>query len=637
MAEIVIIGAGPRGVGVLERIAANAPAFSSEFDLRIHLVDPHPAGAGRIWRRDQSRLLKLNSMAADVTMFTDDSSIIDGPVAPGPSLVEWAARVRSGRIAVDCDELVRAEIEQLDAASFPTRRLQSFYLDWFYRRAVDSLPTHASVAVHVATAVSVTGEADERQLVTLDTGATIVADAVLYALGHTGARPEPEHELLQRYADRNDLVYVPPGYTADVDFGAIRPGEPVIVRGMGLVAVDLTVLLTEGRGGRFVPRAGGGLDYLPSGDEPRLLLGSRRGVPYHSKIGSTLRVPRVEPRFFTAGIAAALETSVEKLSFRDDVWPLIAKEMLWGYYHELFVGHPERVDATWPEFAGRFAPLAFDSGALRSLVAETVPDPLDRLDLREFDRPLAGANFASEKDLQDAVRAAIERDLLLRTSPEHSATLALFYSLLFALFDLGTIIESPKWTARSRIHDLAGWWPNLFSYIASGPPAHRLDELLALSRAGIVTFIGPELRVETCATGEWRASSPHAPGVYGARVLVEARLPAATVARSDNAALRDLVAATVGDEEHIADDELSGTTGRLRVEQGTARVLSPLGEPHERRFAVGAFTNAPFVGAFARPGTNAVSFRENDRVARALLAASGLPTRTQAELVGLTA
>ena len=619
MADIVIIGAGPRGVGVLERLAANAAELASGVPFTVHLVDPHPVGAGRIWRADQSPLLKLNSMAADVTMFTDATSTIDGPVLPGPSLIEWAERVRTCRIAVACDDAVRAEIQSLEPSSFPTRRLQSVYLDWFYRRAVDSLPATATVVVHVASAVAVSGERDAAQRVTLDTGAMIDADVVLYALGHTGSLPEPEHELLARFARRNSLTYIPPGYTADVDLAGLRPGEPVIVRGMGLAAVDLVVLLTEGRGGRFLPGPRGGLRYLPSGEEPRLLLGSRRGVPYHSKIGSSLRATRVEPRYFTAAIAAGLEASSDRLSFRDDVWPLIAKEMLWGYYHELFVGHPERVSTTWAEFAARFDPLGAHSRELEQLVSATVIDPIDRLDLAEFDAPLRGARYASSADLQGAVRGYIERDLLQRSAPEHSATLALFYSLLYSLFDLGTIIDSPKWSARSRIHDLAVWWPNLFSFIASGPPAHRLDELLALSRAGVVTFVGPDLRVETTPGGEFLASSPNVPGGFVARALVDARLPAATIGRTDNAALRDLVAEGHGVEELLADDDLAGSTGRLRVDAASSLVIGADGSTHPRRLAVGAYTTAPFVGAFARPGTNAVSFRENDRVARALL------------------
>ena len=95
---LAILGAGPRGVGILERIAENLPEFGGG-PIDIHLVDPHPPGGGRIWRDAQSGLLKLNSMAEDVTMYTDESSTIEGPVTPGPSLIEWAEGVRTGAIA----------------------------------------------------------------------------------------------------------------------------------------------------------------------------------------------------------------------------------------------------------------------------------------------------------------------------------------------------------------------------------------------------------------------------------------------------------------------------------------------------------------------------------------------------------
>ena len=37
-------------------------------------------------------------MARDVTVFTDDTCTIDGPVRPGPSLIEWAELVRTGAL-----------------------------------------------------------------------------------------------------------------------------------------------------------------------------------------------------------------------------------------------------------------------------------------------------------------------------------------------------------------------------------------------------------------------------------------------------------------------------------------------------------------------------------------------------------
>ncbi|MCU1542535.1 MAG: adenylate cyclase [Microbacteriaceae bacterium] len=615
---IAVIGAGPRGAGFLERLAANLPVAGDAADVVVHLVDPHPPGAGRIWRAAQSPLLKLNSMARDVTMFTDASSTIDGPVRTGPSLVEWAALVRDGELDVAIDDpRLEREVATLAGDSFPTRRLQSEYLAWFYRRVLDALP--ARVVEHAASVVRVDGR-DGPQRVMLDTGTVLTADIVLYALGHSGSEPQPGHQALQGFARRHDLLYVAPAFTADADTSAIEPGEPVIVRGMGLAAVDLTVLLTEGRGGRFESAAGGGLRYIASGREPVLHLGSRRGVPYHSKISSTLVAPRVEPRFFTSAIAQRLEASKKSLSLRRDVWPLIASELLSGYYHELFVGHPERVATTWQEFAPVLELHAWNSAALREAVAAAVPDPIDRLDLERLDRPLAGERFTSREQLQRSLRDYITADLHARRAPEHSATLALFTSLLYAFFDLGTIIDSPKWTAEARAVEIAEWFTNFFSFIASGPPAHRLEELLALSEAGVVHFLGPDIEV-SCDPGGWFvATSPSAPGAVTARVLVDARLPAASVRASDNAALRSLVTSGEGLEELVADEGYSGSTGRLVVRRGDARVVSADGAPHPRRFAIGPYTNAPFVGAFARPGTDAVSFRENDRVAHAVIA-----------------
>ena len=87
---IAIIGGGPRGTGLLERLIANATELAGGQPIHIHVIDPFPFGAGRIWRHDQSELLKMNSMAEDVTMFVDESVQIEGPRELGPTLLEWA-------------------------------------------------------------------------------------------------------------------------------------------------------------------------------------------------------------------------------------------------------------------------------------------------------------------------------------------------------------------------------------------------------------------------------------------------------------------------------------------------------------------------------------------------------------------
>jgi hypothetical protein len=596
---VAVLGAGPRGVGWLERFVENVRAgepgrAAAAGGIRLVLIDPYQPGPGRLWRYDQSPLLKLNSLAADVTMFTDASCTVEGPITPGPSLAEWAELVRAGELEVDiADPAVRAELQALQPTSFPTRRLQSFYLDWFHRRTLANLPAGVEVEWRRTTAVSVADDGD-RQLVGLADGDTLSVDAVLYALGHNGSALAGEHELLDAFAREHDAYYLAPAFTADADLSGLPAGRDVIVRGMGLAAIDLVVLLTQGRGGRFEATEGG-LRYVPSGREPRLHLGSRRGVPYHSKVTSALVAPRPEQRFLTRDLAARLGARGD-VDFAAEVWPLIAKEALHGYYHELFLGHPERVRLPWPEFLERFAPLDPWSHELRALAAEALVDPADALDLAVFDRPLAGLVFDTADELQRHLIDYIADDVHRRTAPEHSATLGFFTSLLFAFFALGgSGIEVPP------------WFKAFFSYVASGPPVHRLEELLALAEAGVVRFLGAELEVRADASaGVFRASSPSVPGELAAAHLVDAWLPEDAAHASENPALRDAAGQ-------------ASVAALLAVHPDDSRVIGPDGEPHPARFAIGPFTTAPNAGAFARPLTDAMSFRENDRVARAVL------------------
>lgn len=610
-ASVVLVGAGPRAAGWLERFAAARSQRAESTPVTVHLVDPFPPGAGRIWRRDQSPLLKLNSMVEDVTMFTDDSCSIEGPVRPGPSLLEWVEGVRAGTIedvAVD-DPLVEAELAGLRRGDFPTRRLQSLYLDWFLRRALAGLDDAVTVVVHRDRVRSVEGVAGP-QTVRLAAGGELRADAVVYALGHAGSEPAGEAAELTAFAARHGLDYLAPAFTADADLDAFGHGRTVAVRGFGLAAVDLVVLLTEGRGGRFARAADGTLGYTPSGFEPTLLIGSRRGVPYRSKISSRLAGEPPALRHLTPATVARLAASPERLDFRDDVWPLIARELVHGYYRELFTGHPDRVRAPWAEFATELDRTGPDGDEYRALLARSLVHPGDALHLDAFDRPLAGATFAGPDDLQAWMRAHLRDDLHRRTAPEHSATLGLFTALLHALFALAPHLAGELWTEESRRRDVVGWWPGYFSYVASGPPGHRLEELIALSEAGVVRFAGADLRVVADeGAGVFRLGSASVPGETAVTALIDAWLPAATAETSDEPALRDLVESGAGSVRH----------GQVRVAPDDSRLLRPDGTPHPARWAIGPFTTAPFAGAFSRPGTDALAFRENDRVARSVL------------------
>ncbi|WP_377273832.1 FAD/NAD(P)-binding protein [Peterkaempfera sp. SMS 1(5)a] len=627
-ATLVIVGAGPRGTGLLERIAANAAELRPHRPLHIHLVDPHPPGPGRVWRHEQSPLLRMNSMAEDVTMFTDESSTIEGPVRPGPSLAEWAGQFsgRSPRFepyAEPGDPEVLAELRTLAPTDFPTRRAQSAYLDWVFRRTLRELPPHITVQTHHATATAVTGPADGPQRVRLaGQAAPLDADAVVLTQGHLDAAPGAGHRALAEFAARHGRFHLPPEFSADADLSTLRPGEQVVLRGFGLAFVDLTVLLTEGRGGTYRTEPTGELTYLPSGREPVIHVGSRRGVPYHSKTGYRLQGPPAPlPRYFGSAAVDALLAPGGPLDLRRDLWPLMAKEIGFGHYHELFHAHAERTALPWEDFLAAYDRLDWYSADLRALVATSVPDPADRLDFEALDRPLTGLAFPTPEAFQQHLRDYIALDVTRRADPAHSADLGAFLALLSLFGQLPRVLASGRLTADSIAHQVDGWWFGFFSYLASGPPGFRLRELLALSRAGVVRFLGADIRIRADeATGTFVASSPSVPGhTVTATALIEAYLPRPSLDRTGDPLLRQLHAAGAVTEDVVSDATHTHRSGLLTITPADGRILDPATGPHPRRFALGAHTNLRAAAAFARPRSNSPGFRQNDATARALL------------------
>ncbi|MBB3675022.1 FAD/NAD(P)-binding protein [Modestobacter versicolor] len=607
--SIAVVGAGPTAIGLLERLIASAPELGDGSRLQVHLVDPHPPGGGRVWRAAQPSLLWANSLAADVTVLPDPSVTVDGPVGEGTTLWQWVEAVGRGLPAGDP---VGEEARRTTPTSFPSRPLVNAYLGWVLAEVVAAARPWADVHLLETRAVDVRVRTEGVDVELAD-GRVLAADLAVLAQGHLDAHATPAEQDVQRRADAAGLTYLPTGYTADLDLSRLAPGEDVLVRGAGLAFVDLMVLLTSGRGGRF-ESDGDRLRYLPSGQEPVLHVGSRRGVPYRAKLGYVWPGPPVPLRFFTPEAIDDRFGADRRLDLRADLAPVIVRELGWAHYTELFRTAPERTTLPWAEFAAEYA-ATDDPVLVADLVALAVPDPADRFDLAARDRPLGGARFGSADELQEAVRGLVRADLARSADPRHSADQAVFTALLFCHGTIAGLVGAGRLTPRSEAEDVSGWWMNLFSYLASGPPAPRLAELLALSEAGVIRFLGADTRVELDVdAGMFRARSASVDAVVTARALVEARIPAPAVSATPDQLVTSLLARGVAAEKTVG----GGIgTGRLAVDPGQ-RVVSATGQVQERLFAVGFWTSGAQVAAFARPRTNAPFFRQNDALARRL-------------------
>lgn len=635
-AHVAIVGIGPRGLSVLERLCADGGPRPGSRRITVHVVDPHLPGAGSVWRTDQARELLMNTVAAQVTIFTDPSVSCDGPIVPGPSLYEWARHVctEDPLNTLRLSEAVRAEAAALGPDTYPSRAFYGQYLRWAFRHIVDAASPGVAVSYHALRAVALEDLEDEpdadagpRQRLVLEDGTRISGlCAVVLAQGHTGERLSEEQEADRDFARREDGVYIPPANPADVDLGGIRAGETVLVRGLGLTYFDYQTLLTTGRGGVFEPDDDGRLRYRPSGREPRLLVGSRRGVPYHSR-GANQKAPheRHRPIVVTAERIAALTDRAQRagdVDFWEDIWPLISLEVELTYYGRRLDGllDPQRREDFLTCYGATLSPA--ERGAV--LDGHGVPDDA-RWRWELLDRPYEGRTFADRGDfaswlvghLDDDVAAAREGNV---EGPVKSA--------LDVLRDLRNevrqIVDHGGVRGGSYARDLQRWFTPFNAFLSIGPPLRRTEEMSALVRAGVVEPLGPGMRVRRCERTGRFAGSSSVPGPEEiARVLVEARLPEVDVQRTTDPLMVHLLA-TGSCRPYRIPDPLEGDEvefGGITVTHAPYRLVDAAGRAHPRRFAYGVPTETVHWASAAgiRPGVNSVTLSDSDAIAHAVV------------------
>ncbi|MEV1068438.1 FAD/NAD(P)-binding protein [Streptomyces sp. NPDC050263] len=609
---VALVGAGPRGTSVLERLCASAPELLPPgARVTVHVVDPDPPGPGRVWRTAQSRELLMNTVASQVTLFTDDSVDCAGPIRPGPSLHAWAG----GELGPD---------------EYPTRAHYGRYLEWVFARTVRQAPPSVRVVTHSARALRLDDAADGRQVLTLDDGRVLLGlSAVVLAQGHLPVAADSGQQRHTAYAERHGLRHVPPANPADVDLRALAPGEPVLLRGLGLNFFDHMALLTTGRGGRFVPE-GGGLRYLPSGQEPRLYAGSRRGVPYQAR-GDNAKGPygRHTPLVLTPEVIAGFRKradSGEAPDFLAEIWPLVAKEVETVYYTAC-TALTDR-----PGLADRFLAVPHRDPREALILDEFGVPEADRWSWDRISRPYTERRFADPGQWRDWLLAYLRRDAedAARGNVEGPSKAALDV-LRDLRNELRLIVDHAGLAGPSRRDHLDRWYTPLNAFLSIGPPRRRIEELTALVAAGVVEVLGPRLEVRE-EDGAWLARSPEVPGsAVRVTTLVEARLPEPDVRRTADGLLARLLK-TGQCRPHTVDGYV---TGGLDVTRRPYHLIDRQGRSHARRFAFGVPTEGVHwvTAAGARPGVDSVTLSDADAVARAALRAAvrGTGAKTESE------
>ncbi|QNQ90849.1 exopolyphosphatase [Corynebacterium poyangense] len=656
--SIALIGLGPRGVSLCERLAQlsqetaeHNPPGSPSKQIKLHLIDDAPAGAGRIWDPEQTPTLCMNTLAHAVTLFPEENSGIKGGILPGPTLHEWIRLIIAPDDGVDDIASEKretffsfppdknkyqrfwSEMENTQPESHPSRALYGAYIRWCLDVALARLDKSVHVIFHQARAQEIQ-RCGSRDTIHLDNGVKIQADSTVLAPGWL--RPGlniAEQELAQAVKTHPSLVWIRPDNPVEQPLDAVPDSAPVLVRGLGMGFFDVMALLTLDRGGEFIPDAHSrsGLRYLPSSREPHFLISSHRGYPYLPKSEYHSLPPRAAiPRLRKLGRRLRPQypghetPTPASIDFRRTIWPAIIRDSYEAYYQTLARVRPEAFkgsDHTSLIHALDHAPDEDLLEQAAELAQEFLAQPEDRFDLREFLDPLPGT-FSSPEALGEHIAHRMSCDIHEAVLARDSALKAGLWSISASRKPASIIGAEGAYTLDSR--PTLSAFMSLGQMVGSGPPLFRTRQLLALYDAGFVTFLGAEPQlsvVDDDREPRWRIKTRSLPHDHAeATTLIDAWMHQPTIARPHD---QDPLLPSLEHQGRLrpfhyhtaAGEHL--TTGSPEVDRYTRRLIHPDGniDPSVHLVGIPTYAQMPDTTISPIPNSRSLMLQETSAAA----------------------
>lgn len=475
---IGLVGCGSRGLSILERLLSIAETRPQQ-PLVIDIFDPNVFGTGVHWPKQPDYLL-LNTVAGQLGVFPDAAAfgtLHDARERSGPDFLEWC-RVKDVKVDPETG-LVADEGRAVESADFLPRRLLGAYLADAFSIILSSAPAWVAVRLHPHPVVGLRTHAQQGYQIKLPSGDGVNVDRLILTVGHTGRMRTDEDGRV------GDIYPLPRR------LDSIAAGEAVLLEGLGLGAMDALAALTAGRGGTYQHMADASHVYFPSGKEPLIYIQSRDGLPFRARPNGLTRAPRHKPIFLTSTHIDALRQQAPngQLDFERDVLPRMLLEMraagmavLHGKTnparHEILeqlrtVSLHTPTDTCESEALLRHHEALIGAIDPQALILHSLPP---QVNLHNYH---AWIYEAIEADLHEArigraespVKAAIEvwRDLRDR---------------LREAVDFDGLTEASHRQFYSR-------WHKAINRMVAGPQKERHADLLALSDAGMLTFLPP--------------------------------------------------------------------------------------------------------------------------------------------------
>jgi uncharacterized NAD(P)/FAD-binding protein YdhS len=521
--RIAIVGAGPRAISVIERIAAKLAGKRMQRPLMIYAIDSVEVGCGRIWRTDQPDWFVMNTRSRNATMFPNAPD--EGAWRPGygPTFDEWWRQI---------------DVNYPGPTGLAPRGLYGKYLKFVLDVIEVNLPEHVHLKRVEDFVVDIAERGDEYVLKFATGRDALHADRLILCSGYPDRRMAGKSTSIPSSGTRHLTAFdVLQTFHCGLSLPANLSGRVVGLRGLGLTFYDVLSELTIGRGGKYV-YGDGTVKYVPSGREPELIVGgSRSGFPLPMR-GRADRPADLAfvPHFFSKDRVAQIRAA-GPACFRSAYLPWISAEVNLVYIEKIL-----RSDL-YRQFCGKLDASNVTSDTVMRVMSELArPYGIDRLlDLEALAAPFKGVSFGSQAEFRRTVVAAISDDVARSERGEFADPVKAALDVLRPIRPLIRKAVDLGGLTRASHHEFITKIAPTIAFLSTGPAPARAKQLLALIECGKVELLGPSVSFRSGEDSRVIASSDMvADYSVGIDLLIDAYVPAPNVDEDENPAIRSL-------------------------------------------------------------------------------------------------
>jgi len=603
--KIGIIGLGPRGLSILERCIAyfkELPSYQLK-SIELYLFDPQEPGAG-CHDTTQPDYFLVNTVASQITQFSDETVREAGPVQSGPSFYEW---IVTNKKVPEAD---------LSPNAYYSRALFGEYLNAVFHYLLKLCPKQINVFHHQERVEDLMENDGAWRLFAGEK--TLDLDYLYLTTGHGLKKiTDSERDLVnkvQKLRAVNPLLTVIHNPYPVVDkLMQINKKHTVFIEGAGLTAFDIIAELTSGRGGEFYSENNKFI-YQPSGFEPEIFLYSRTGIPLSARAINQKSVSsQYKPLFMTFEAINSAKKHNLQLDFEQQVMPLLQTELSYVYYFTLI---NNQYDAATAE---RFSSAYINAGSasmreaiVNEFIAADSRFSLDKL-LNPVPQHLNQAEFTTWldkyliEDMQNALEGNIDNPLKAACD-----VLRDIRDVIRSAVDFGGL------TPASHKKFINQFVP-IMNRLAVGPPKARVHEWVALKEAGILHFNSGQSPICELNAGEAKftltATAFRAPVVKG-DVLIKAKVEMPGPLESESLLMQRLIQRKIVRPFRNGDYHPGG----IEVSQ-QLNIVSAQGEVIKNIWALGILTEGCKFYTFVvpRPGVNSTAIIDAGRAVKQMM------------------